>query len=323
MKSHAKTLAAVLLAAAFQTAFAADIKTVDGIAAVAGDDIVTMSQFERALAEAKRRIPAAQRPSENELRGHILAQLINRALIVQAGKRRGLTASEAEVDEAIALAAAQKHVSVEKFYADALKEGAPKSAVRRETAEQIIAEKVQQQAVLQSARVSDAEVDAAIARAQQQGIALPAGEPVRQYRAQHILIKAEKENASAAAEAVIRKIQNQAAAGRDFGELARQYSQDPGSAQQNGDLGWFGDGVMVPEFESTVKKLKKGQISRPVKTQFGWHLIKLTDTREAGTPEERRRNAVRQYIMEQKAAHAASQLLQQLHESAFVDVRLK
>ena len=81
--------------------------------------------------------------------------------------------------------------------------------------------------------------------------------------------------------------------------------------------------MMVPECESTVKKLKKGQISRPVKTQFGWHLIRLTDTREAGTPEERRRNAVRQYIMEQKAAHAASQLLQQLHESAFVDVRLK
>ena len=79
---------------------------------------------------------------------------------------------------------------------------------------------------------------------------------------------------------------------------------------------------MVPEFEDAVKKLKKGQISRPVKTQFGWHLIQLTDTRESGTPEERQRNAVRQYIMQQKAEAASAQLLQQLHESAYVDVRL-
>ena len=185
-----------------------------------------------------------------------------------------------------------------------------------------MAQKVQQQAILQNARVSEAEVDAALARAQQQGVAIPEGEAPRQYRAQHILIKAEKENAVAAAEAVINKIRVQAEKGRDFGELARQYSQD-GSAAQGGDLGWFGDGMMVPEFESAVQKLKKGQVSRPVRTQFGWHLIKLNDVREVGTPEERRRNTIRQYIMQQKAEQAAGQLLQQLHESTYVDVRIK
>ncbi|MGF6147108.1 Foldase protein prsA 1 precursor [Kingella potus] len=321
MKKHTLTLAAALTAAAFQTAFAADIRPVDGIAAVAGDAVITMRQLDSAAAAARQSLPAAQRPSENELRSHVLSQLVNRALVVQAGKRRGITATEAETDEALAQAAAQRHTTVENLYAQSAKNGISRAALRKDTAEGIIAEKVRQQAVLQQARVSDEEIDAALARAKQQGIALPAGEPVRQYRARHILIKAEKDNAATAAEAVIRKIQNQAKAGRDFGDLAKQYSQDT-SAAQGGDLGWFGEGVMVPEFEEAVKKLKKGQISRPVKSQFGWHLIQLTDTREAGTPEERQRNALRQYIMRQKAEAASAQLLQQLHESAYVEVRL-
>ena len=251
-----------------------------------------------------------------------MAQLINQSLIVQAGKRRGLAATQAEVDEAVAHAAAEQKISVDQLYARAAKDGLSKAALRRQTADALVAQKVQQQAILQNARVSEAEVDAALARAQQQGVAIPEGEAPRQYRAQHILIKAEKENAVAAAEAVINKIRVQAEKGRDFGELARQYSQD-GSAAQGGDLGWFGDGMMVPEFESAVQKLKKGQVSRPVRTQFGWHLIKLNDVREVGTPEERRRNTIRQYIMQQKADQAAGQLLQQLHESTYVDVRIK
>ena len=174
MKTHTKTLAAALLAAAIQTASAADIRNVDGIAAVAGDAVITVRQLDNAAAAARQSIPAAQRPSENELRRHILAQLVNRALVVQAGKRRGITASEAETDEALAHAAAQKHTTVENLYAQNAKNGISRAALRKDTAEGIIAEKVRQQAVLQQARVSDAEVDAAIERAKQQGIALPA-----------------------------------------------------------------------------------------------------------------------------------------------------
>ncbi|MDO4878310.1 MAG: peptidylprolyl isomerase [Neisseria sp.] len=318
-----KTLiSALVLALVFQSAPAADIKNVDGIAAVVGDGVITMRQFNSALAAAQRSIPAAKRPAEAELRRYVLSQLVNQSLIVQAGRRRGLSATEAEVDAALAHAAAERRTTVEKLYAEAARDGLDKAALRRETADGLVAEKVRQQAILPHARVSEAEVDAALARAKQQGIALPEGEPVRQYRAQHILIKAEKEAAQVSAEAVIRKIRTQAAAGKDFGQLAREYSQD-GSAAQGGDLGWFGEGVMVPEFESAVQKLKKGQISQPVKTQFGWHLIKLTDVRDTGSKEERRRNAVRQYIIQQKTEQATTQLLEQLHEGAYIDIRLK
>ena len=143
---------------------------------------------------------------------------------------------------------------------------------------------------------------------------------MRQYNAQHILIKADSDNAAAAAESTIRKIYAQARSGADFAGLARQYSQD-GSAANGGDLGWFSDGMMVTPFEDAVHKLKPGQVSAPVRTQFGWHIIKLNDIRESGTPEERQRNAVRQYISQQKAQQATTNLLRELHSSSFVDIR--
>lgn len=74
--------------------------------------------------------------------------------------------------------------------------------------------------------------------------------------------------------------------GGDFAELAQEYSDDQGSAQQGGDLGWFGKGKMVEAFEKAAFALKPGEMSEPVKTDFGWHLIKVFDTRENGNEKE-------------------------------------
>ena len=86
-------------------------------------------------------------------------------------------------------------------------------------------------------------------------------------------------------------------------------------------MGWFADGMMVAPFEEAVHKLKPGQVSPPVRTQFGWHIIKLNDVRDAGTPEERQRNAVRQYMSGQKAQQATANLLRDLHSGAYVNIR--
>jgi foldase protein PrsA len=90
-------------------------------------------------------------------------------------------------------------------------------------------------------------------------------------RASHILVKDEK---------TAKEIKAKLDKGEDFAKLAKQYSQDPGSASNGGDLGWFGPGKMVKEFEDAAYKLKVGEISDPVKTEYGYHIIKVTDKEE-------------------------------------------
>ncbi len=91
----------------------------------------------------------------------------------------------------------------------------------------------------------------------------------KKVRASHILVKSQ-EQANVAFFDVTH--------GKDFGEVAKQCSICP-SAKKGGDLGWFGRGMMVKEFETAAFAMQKGQISQPVKSQFGWHVIKLEDVK--------------------------------------------
>jgi peptidyl-prolyl cis-trans isomerase C len=97
----------------------------------------------------------------------------------------------------------------------------------------------------------------------------------QEVRARHILVPTEDE-----AKAVLAEIKK----GTDFAELAKQKSKDPGAAAEGGDLGYFGKDQMVPEFAEVAFKLDKGQVSDPVKTQFGWHIIKVEDKRVKPVP---------------------------------------
>lgn len=101
------------------------------------------------------------------------------------------------------------------------------------------------------------------------------GEPQLEYNAAHILVQTQDEALELRAELE---------EGADFAELAVAHSRDPGSGAMGGDLGWFGTGRMVPTFEAAVVALEPGEISDPVETQFGWHLILLNGVRDAEAP---------------------------------------
>ena len=101
------------------------------------------------------------------------------------------------------------------------------------------------------------------------------GEPSMEYNAAHILVETED-----AALELVAALED----GADFADLAREHSRDPGSAGNGGDLGWFGLGRMVPAFEEAVLSLDPGETSAPVETQFGWHVVRLNDSRAAEAP---------------------------------------
>ncbi len=113
--------------------------------------------------------------------------------------------------------------------------------------------------------------------------------PEEEVRARHILV--EKEEEARAALARIRK-------GEDFAKVATELSRDPGSGKEGGDLGYFTRDRMVPPFAEAAFKLKAGEVSEPVQTQFGWHIIKVEDRRVGALPTfEEVRNEIETYIV--------------------------
>lgn len=100
--------------------------------------------------------------------------------------------------------------------------------------------------------------------------------PEEEAHARHILVEDE-----AQAKAAVERLKK----GEDFAKVAAELSKDPGSGKEGGDLGWFTKDRMVPEFAEAAFKLKKGEVSEPVKSQFGWHIIKLEDKRSKPLPD--------------------------------------
>jgi peptidyl-prolyl cis-trans isomerase SurA len=146
--------------------------------------------------------------------------------------------------------------------------------------------------------------------------------PVVQTHARHILIRTNElvsqDQARRRLMDLRERLINKAA---DFADLARQHSND-GSASRGGDLGWVYPGDTVPEFEKTMASLKPGEISEPVQTQFGWHLIQVLERRTEDLSRERVRLAARQALRERKIDEAYQEWLRQLRDRAFVEMRL-
>lgn len=99
-------------------------------------------------------------------------------------------------------------------------------------------------------------------------------DPSTEYNASHLLVETEEEALAA---------KTRIDAGEDFGDVARDVSTGP-TGPNGGNLGWFSAGQMVPEFEAAVSELEVGQVSEPVKTQFGWHVVTLLETRNSAAP---------------------------------------
>ncbi|HEY5604299.1 MAG TPA: peptidylprolyl isomerase [Gammaproteobacteria bacterium] len=145
---------------------------------------------------------------------------------------------------------------------------------------------------------------------------------VNQTLAKHILIQANELVSSNEALERMQQLKQRIDNGEDFSKIATAHSDDKGSAADGGNLGWVNPGVMVREFEDAMNRLQPGEISPPVKTQFGWHLIKVVDRRDHDNTEEFMKRRAGDYILQQKLGPALENWLRQIKEEAFVQLRL-
>ena len=145
---------------------------------------------------------------------------------------------------------------------------------------------------------------------------------VQQTSARHILIKASELVSDNEARNRLRNLKERLENKGDFAQLARANSEDT-SASKGGDLGWLSPGDTVPEFERAMNALKPGQISEPVRSPFGWHLIQVVERRSSDMTKERRRLSARQALRERKSEEAYEEWVRQLRDRAFVEIRLE
>ncbi|MEN6584795.1 MAG: peptidylprolyl isomerase [Sulfuricella sp.] len=144
---------------------------------------------------------------------------------------------------------------------------------------------------------------------------------VQQTHVRHILIKVNEVVSEQDAKNRALQLKERLDNGAKFEELARLNSED-GSASRGGDLGWISPGDTVPEFEKAMDALKSGQISDPVRSPFGWHLIEVLERRNQDVSKERTRMQARQEIRVRKADEAYQEWLRQLRDRAYVEYRI-
>lgn len=148
-----------------------------------------------------------------------------------------------------------------------------------------------------------------------------AGGPVTQTHARHILMAVTPVTDEATVLNRLNDIRNRLVNSKeDFATLARLHSVD-GSATRGGDLGWLHPGDTVPAFEAAMNKLQPGEVSQPIKTQYGYHLIQVLDRREEAMDAERMRFMARQILRQRKLAEATATWQRELRDRAYVEIR--
>jgi peptidyl-prolyl cis-trans isomerase SurA len=143
---------------------------------------------------------------------------------------------------------------------------------------------------------------------------------VEQTRVRHILVKVNEITSESDAKAKIDRIRERILQGAKFEDQARINSED-GSAPRGGDLGWLSPGDTVPEFEQAMSKLKLGELSQPVRTPFGWHLIEVEERRTQDITAERQREQARLALRQRKSDEAFQDWVRQMRDRAYVEIK--
>jgi peptidyl-prolyl cis-trans isomerase SurA len=297
----------------------------DGVVAVVNSEPITRHELSLAVApylDKARSDGPLSSEDRARLDTEILEGMINDMLVVEEAKRMGLEAKREQVDAQLSRLKEANGWSDDQL-AEALKGHGfgSLSAYRERMERELLKNQVMGIKVASRVKVDEADVERTLARELKDG-------SITERRASHILIKVEDYATEAQireAEKKLEALRGRALAGETtFEELARAHSQD-GSAASGGDLGWFGKGELDPTFEKVAFQLKKDEVSVPVRTPFGVHLVKMVSERNRRiTGDGQRETLMRQIrfrIREAELERLYDLWLSELRDAAFIELK--
>ncbi len=318
------TLLALFLLAS-PSAFAR-LGTVDGIAFVVNDDVITLSEWERELSVARNEmayLPPNQRLTGAELEDYVAKVLITTKFQDVFAKQMGIAVQDSEVDAAIADIAARNGTDVATLREYIAYQGMDYNQYRESIRGQMLAARLQSQ-IVQGINFTENEIDLYMKTADFKKIQdqlMKANVP--QNKVRHILISVNKDKTDQRALQEATRLRERILAGEiSFEDVARANSQDPVSAAEDGDLGWVGLGQLMPEFEKVMVQIPIGEISQPVRTPYGYHLIRVDERRQGFQDGETIRNVAREYYFRKKAAAAFDDWLDRMLSDVYVEKRV-
>jgi peptidyl-prolyl cis-trans isomerase C len=254
-----------------------------------------------------------------QIRANVLDHLIGEELLYQESRRQGVAADEKAIQEE--LAAIRQNFKDEQAFDSALTAaGMSKDLLAERMRRQSSIEKIIETRIIPEVKVTDDQANA-FYTAHPDLFASP-----EQVRARHILVRADK-NAEAAERSAARQrladIRQKAMAGEDFAALAQAHSEDPGSKEKGGDLGFFGRGSMVKPFEEASFALALNQISEIVETEYGYHLIQVTERKAAGTVSfQEAKPRILEHLKQQQIRERTESYVENLRKGAKIEKSL-
>ncbi len=297
----------------------------DQIAVVVNNDIITRSEWLSESSKAQRelaRLPADKRPSAKALQGEILNVLVMEKLQMEAADRLQIEIGSAELNQAIGNIAARNKLKVEQLKAILKQQGQSYAQFEAGIAKQMRQARLRDK-VTQSVRITEQEIELYKQSADfKQMIEKASQSKAVQTKARHILIRVTADLDDSEARIRITRLRERIIAGEDFADIARAQSDDVHSGSLGGDLGWVAPGQLTPAFETEMNELPLKQLSQPIRSPFGWHLIEVFE-RKDGIPSAEAENLLAQEaIFRRKANQVWNEWLDRLRSDAYVEVRL-
>ena len=145
---------------------------------------------------------------------------------------------------------------------------------------------------------------------------------IEQMEVRHILVIPNQIIDNETAKQKLTEAREQILSGEEFGEVAKLLSEDPGSVDEGGSMGWTNPGTFVEEFENVAKNIKMGEISQPFQSRFGWHILEVTGKRKFDNTDELKRSNCINQIRNSKIANETQLWLRRIRDEAFVDIRI-